>query len=115
MKKTKKVSREALKSMESVMSKKIIERPDRKAQKEVLQIRLAELRKLQKLTQSQVKGFSQVDVSRLEGRDDMKLSTLIKYVRGLGADLQIKARLKDGHDGVEEEITLVGAVGAVGE
>ena len=111
MKKTKKVYRDALKSMESVMSPKSIQRSKRKAQKEILQIRLAELRKLQKLTQSQVKGFTQVDVSRLENREDMKLSTLIKYVRGLGADIKITASLKDGDEGEEEEITLVKAVG----
>lgn len=111
MKKTKKIYRDALKSMDSVMSRKSIERSEHKAQKEILQIRLAELRKLQKLTQSQVKGFSQVDISRLENRDDMKLSTLIKYVRGLGADIEIKARLKDVDEGEEEEITLIRAVG----
>lgn len=109
MKRTKKVYRDAIKSMESVMSRKSIERSKNKARKEILQIRLAELRKLRQLTQSQVKGFTQVDVSRLEKRDDMKLSTLIKYVRGLGADLEIKARLKDQDE--EEEVTLVRAVG----
>lgn len=107
MKKTKKVYRDAIKAMESVMSHRNIERSDRKARKEILQIRLAELRKLRKLTQSQVKGFSQVDISRLESRDDMKLSTLIKYVRGLGADIEIKARLKDE----DKEITLFRAIG----
>lgn len=109
MKRNKKVYRDAIKSMESAMSRNSIERSRRKARKAILQIRLAELRKLQKLTQSQVKGFSQVDVSKLENRDDMKLSTLIKYVRGLGADIEIKASLKDKDE--EEEITLVKAVG----
>ena len=109
MKKTKKVYRNAIKAMESVMSRRSIERSERKARKEILQIRLAELRKLGKLTQSQVKGFSQVDVSRLENREDMKLSTLVKYVRGLGADIEIKARLKT--QGEKEEITLLKAIG----
>ncbi len=109
MKKTKKVYRDAIKSMEGVMTRESIERSRRKARKEILRIRLAELRKLGKLTQSQVKGFSQVDVSKLENRNDMKVSTLIKYVRGLGADIEIKARLKDQDE--EEEITLVKAVG----
>ena len=111
MKQNKKVYRDAIKAMESVMNRKSIERSERKDQREILQIRLAELRKLQKLTQSQVKGFSQVDVSRLESRDDMRLSTLVKYVRGLGADIEIKARLRDLAAGEDEEVTLLKAVG----
>ncbi len=107
----KKVYRDAMKHMESVIGPVRTQRARAKAQKEVHQIRLAELRKLKKLTQSQVKGFSQVDVSKLENRDDMKLSTLIKYVQALGADLVIKAHLKDREDGEEEEITLIKAVG----
>ena len=109
--KNRKVYRDALEHMNSVIGTKRAKRAQARAQKEVHGIRLAELRKLKKLTQSQVKGFSQVEVSKLENREDMKLSTLIKYVRGLGADIKITARLKDGDDGEAEEITLVKAVG----
>jgi len=53
---------------------------------------LRELRKAKHITQAQVAerlGGRQVYVSRLEGRSDMKLSTLRSYVRALGGELQV--------------------------
>lgn len=109
--KNRKVYRDAIKHMESVIGPERARRARVRAQKEVHKICLAELRKLRKLTQSQVKGFSQVDVSKLESRKDMKVSTLVKYAQALGADIEIKARLKKGTNGEAAEITLLKAVG----
>lgn len=53
---------------------------------------LRDLRKARHITQAQVAerlGGRQVYVSRLEGRSDMKLSTLRSYVRALGGELQV--------------------------
>jgi transcriptional regulator with XRE-family HTH domain len=53
---------------------------------------LRDLRKAQQITQEKVAqrlSGRQVYVSRLERRADMKLSTLRKYVRALGGDLQL--------------------------
>jgi transcriptional regulator with XRE-family HTH domain len=50
------------------------------------------LRKAKQITQEEVARRlvgRQVYVSRLEGRADMKLSTLREYVRALGGDLQL--------------------------
>lgn len=41
-------------------------------------------------------GLSQNAISQLEGRTDLLLSTLRRYVRALGADLDLVVRLKDG-------------------
>ena len=41
-------------------------------------------------------GLSQNAVSQLEGRSDLLLSTLRRYVRALGADLDLVVRMKDG-------------------
>lgn len=41
-------------------------------------------------------GLSQNAVSQLEGRSDLLLSTLRRYVRALGADLDVVVRMKDG-------------------
>src|SRR5262245_19985819 len=41
-------------------------------------------------------GLSQNAVSQLEGRSDLLLSTLRRYVRALGADLDLIVRMKDG-------------------
>lgn len=55
---------------------------------------LRELRALAGLTQQDVSagtGFKQTNVSRLEKRADMKLSTLRDYVESLGGTLKIVA------------------------
>jgi len=44
---------------------------------------------------SQATGISQHNVSRLEHRDDMLLSSLDRYVRGLGGRLKLVAELPD--------------------
>lgn len=41
-------------------------------------------------------GLSQNAVSQLEGRSGLLLSTLRRYVRALGADLDLIVRMKDG-------------------
>ncbi len=41
--------------------------------------------------------MDQGDVSRLEQRDDVKVSTLRRYVRALGAKLELVVVLKTGH------------------
>ena len=77
-----------------------------RATKEVGRILLAELRKKLQLNQTDVRGFRQADVSKIENRSDLKVSTLTKYVtEGLGLEIEIKARLVDGK-GKSEEVTL---------
>jgi transcriptional regulator with XRE-family HTH domain len=41
-------------------------------------------------------GLSQNAVSQLEGRSDLRLSTLRRYVNALGADLELVVRMKNG-------------------
>jgi plasmid maintenance system antidote protein VapI len=60
---------------------------------------LSELRKLFDLTQSEVAdslGISQPEISRLEGQDDMQISTLAKLVGALGGELEISVKLPNG-------------------
>ena len=69
-------------------------------------VRLAELR--QKLGMSQEElaeraGVGQANISRIEGRDDLKISTLARIVEAMGASLSIRARFPDG---VEREIEI---------
>ena len=56
---------------------------------EIFLIRLRELREKRGLSQSDVAGFTQSNVSRLESRDDMKLSTLIEYLQSIGMAVEI--------------------------
>ena len=54
---------------------------------------LRQLRVLASKRQSDVLGMTQDGVSRLESRDDLLLSSLDAYVRGLGGRLKIVAEL----------------------
>ncbi len=60
---------------------------------------LYQLRKARELTQTKVAGdlhIGQGDVSKLERRTDMYVSTLAGYLRAVGADLEIRALFPDG-------------------
>ena len=52
-------------------------------------LRLAEARKQMGLRQVDVDGFTQDEVSKIENRLDIKLSTLIDYMRSIGMGLRI--------------------------
>jgi DNA-binding transcriptional regulator YiaG len=59
---------------------------------------LQELRRAYRLTQAKlakVLGMTQDQVSRLEQRTDILLSTLSKYVRGMGGTLSLVAEFPD--------------------
>ena len=52
------------------------------------------VRKAREMTQvelAQKLGIDQAGVSAMENRSDLLLSTLAKYIRGLGGDLQLRA------------------------
>ncbi len=60
---------------------------------------LYQLRKARELTQTKIAGelhMGQGDVSKLERRTDMYVSTLASYLQALGADLEIRAMFPDG-------------------
>lgn len=66
---------------------------------EVQRIRLRELRKRLGLTQVQASeriNISQADLSKMERRRDHKLSTVQRYVEGMGAKLRMEAVFPDG-------------------
>lgn len=57
---------------------------------------LQEFRKALGLTQKELAenmDISQVNISKLEGREDMHLSTLKKYVEALGCELEISIKV----------------------
>ncbi len=78
----------------------------KEAEKEILQIRLAEIREKRGIKQEDIKSFSQSGVSKLEARKDMKISTLIEYLDNLGLSVEIKAYPKDKKKKSEEIILL---------
>lgn len=59
---------------------------------------LRKLRKERAFTQADIAkllGVGQDNISRLENREDMRISTLRGYIRALGGDLEVIARFPD--------------------
>ncbi len=75
-------------------------RVQRKAKNEIEYYRsLQEFRKSIGLTQEEVAGrlkLKQTNISQLESRKDMHISTLRNYVEALGGELEIYIRIPDG-------------------
>jgi len=99
-------SKDFINELESTLSKKRIENARKEAEKEILQIRLAQIRKKFGIRQEDIKSFSQSGVSKLESRKDLKISTLINYLENLGLGIEIKAYPKDKKIKNEEIILL---------
>jgi hypothetical protein len=91
----------------SMLPPERVERADRKAQKEIFQIRLAELRKHMGLRQEDVSVFSQSAISKLESRKDIKISTLIEYLDNIGMGIEIRVYPKDKASTMEEDMILL--------
>jgi transcriptional regulator with XRE-family HTH domain len=67
----------------------------------VEEMTLQELRKALDRSQentAEALGLKQAAVSRLENRDDMRISTLREYVHALGGELEFYARFKEHGD-----------------
>ncbi len=70
---------------------------ERFAEREILAMNLRELRQAAGKTQEQVARaakMKQSELSRAERREDHLLSTLRRYVKGLGGDLEVVARVR---------------------
>jgi len=63
----------------------------RKKTKVRFDLTLKQLRKQRGLRQSDLKAFKQASVSKIEGRKDLKVSTLLDYLDAIGMDLEIRA------------------------
>ncbi len=71
---------------------------DERVAKEVLRLNLRAVRELAGKTQAEVAKamkMAQGEVSRVERRDDHRLSTLRAYVSALGGELEVVARFGD--------------------
>jgi hypothetical protein len=88
------------------LPKERLEKIEKEAAKEIFRIRLSELRQKNNVRQVDVKSFSQSALSKLESRKDMKISTLIEYMKNIGMGLEIKAIPKGKHSKKDEEILV---------
>jgi DNA-binding transcriptional regulator YiaG len=77
------------------------ERARLKTQAMLAEMHLADLRRARELTQEELAetlGIAQSEVSKVENRADVMLSTLRKYVHAAGGELEIVAHFPDGRD-----------------
>ena len=81
------------------MSPQALAGSDTEYQRLVEEMSLHQLRKARELTQSKIAEelhIGQGDVSKLERRTDMYVSTLTSYLQAVWADLEIRAVFPDG-------------------
>jgi DNA-binding XRE family transcriptional regulator len=86
--------RELLEAMPAEQRRKI----ERRFQKSVAAMPLDQLRKAQQMTQLQlaeILGVNQGEVSKIEHRSDICISTLADYIEAMGGRLEIRAVFKD--------------------
>ena len=68
---------------------------DRELEAELMELNLRGIRELAGLTQEEIAartGVSQVEVGRVERREDHKLSTIRRYVEAIGGELELTVR-----------------------
>jgi DNA-binding Xre family transcriptional regulator len=74
------------------------QRIEKRFQKSLAAVPLDQLRKAQQMTQlrlAEVLGINQGEVSKIEHRSDIRVSTLADYVEAIGGRLEIRAVFKD--------------------
>ncbi len=93
--------------LETMLSPDRVERAHKRAEKEIFEIKLSDLRKMMNLRQEEIKSFTQSGISKLEKRKDMKISTLIEYLDSIGMGIEIKTFPKNAGKKKSEGITLL--------
>lgn len=94
-----------LSELRESIPKEVFAKAEKKAKREIFLIELRELRKRFGITQQNFKNFTQSGISKLENRNDMKLSTLIEYMDDIGLCMEIKIYPKKTKK--KEEIVLL--------
>lgn len=85
--------------VERTMTPEARERAAAEARRMLAELPLQKLRRARELSQETVAesmGIAQSEVSRIERRSDVYLSTLAKYVEAMGGSIEIRANFPDG-------------------
>ena len=104
--KTIKTKKDYVDELALTLSDKRVKKAHKEAENEIIKIRLSALREKQGLRQEDIKSFTQSSVSKLESRNDMKISTLVEYLNNLGLGIEIKAYPKKNTKKNEEILIL---------
>jgi len=89
-----------------VMPPSRFKRAKERGEKIVAFLRLADARKQMGLRQVDIKGYTQDEISKIENRLDIKLSTLINYMKSIGMGVKIIGIPEDDR---EEEFEILTA------
>lgn len=87
--------------------REVVRRAERRAEVILTSLELSELRKARRLTQEELAdrlGIRQANVSKMERRLDMRVSTLREVIEAMGGELRITAHFPDAEyriDGFE--------------
>ena len=87
--------------LDSIMPEESKKRADKKAKKIIEFMKLADLRKQAGIKQTDIKAFSQPQISQIENREDvttLTMSTLIEYAESIGLGIKIVGYSKDDED-----------------
>ncbi len=77
----------------------VVEKAEKQAFELLKEMTLADLRKYKGIRQEDLAvalGTKQPNISQIEKREDLNLSTLVAYIRALGGELELVAHFKDG-------------------
>ncbi|MBI4691712.1 MAG: XRE family transcriptional regulator [Nitrospirae bacterium] len=104
--KTKRIQKSVIDELSAMLSPERMQRAKKEAEKEIFKIRLSELRKQMGIKQEDISTFTQSGISKLEARKDMKVSTLVEYLKNIGMGIEIKAYPKSKKKNVNEVVLL---------
>lgn len=93
--KTKKYNQDFFSSAKKVIGDKRFNKAIKKGNEKANEIRLKIARELIGKNQTELKGMTQPEVSKIEARKDLKISTLKKYAEALGMKVKISFVYED--------------------
>ncbi|MCX6103713.1 MAG: helix-turn-helix transcriptional regulator [Proteobacteria bacterium] len=92
-------------SAKEIMPPKRFKRAVERGEETVAFLRLAEARKKMGLRQVDVDGYTQTEISKIENRSDIRLSTLIDYMKSIGMGIKIMGIPKNDDEDEFEILT----------
>lgn len=88
-----------LEAFKKELNPAVVEQAEKQAFELLKEMTLADLRKHKGIRQEDLAAAlstKQPNISQIEKREDINLSTLVSYIRALGGELELVARFKDG-------------------
>ena len=104
-KKTKKYNEDFFSHAKKVMGEERYTKAIKKGQSKAHELRLKMEGEIIGLNQSDLEGMTQPEVSKIEKRKDLKISTLVKYAKAMGMKVRISFVPVDDED---NQIAILG-------